>query len=77
MAKPKQKTFEESLARLEEIIDEIESGAALEDSVKLYKEGTALAAALNGTLNAYETAVTELMQTAKGEFVEKPFTPAP
>ena len=75
MPKAKQKTFEESLSRLEEIIEKIESGASLEDSVKLYKEGTALSASLNELLSAYENEVTELIKKPDAGFTEKPFTP--
>ena len=77
MPKAKTKTFEESLSRLTEIMDEMESGSSLENSVKLFKEGAALAAALNDTLNNYEQEVTELIQTFGGEFTEKPFAPLP
>ena len=75
MPKPKPKPFEESLERLEAIINEIESGASLENSVKLYKEGAALIITLNETLNTYENEVTELIKTMDGTFSEKPFTP--
>ena len=73
MPKRKQKSFEESLSRLDEIIDEIESGSSLEDSVKLYKEGVELSVMLNETLNAYEKEVAELIRTPDGGFIEKPF----
>jgi len=73
MPKQKQKSFEESLERLDEIINEIENGAPLDDSVKLYKEGIGLAAALNESLNAYEKEVTELIKTSEERFIEKPF----
>ena len=75
MAKKKQKTFEESLSRLDEIIDGIESGGTLEDAIKLYKEGIELSAALNETLTAYEIEVAELYKTSGGGFGERPFTP--
>ena len=77
MPKAKIKTFEESLSRLEEIMNEMESGSSLEHSIKLFKEGAALTVALNNALNSYEQEVTELIKTLDGEFEEKPFTPLP
>ena len=77
MPKPKTKTFEESLSRLEKIMNEMESGSSLENSIKLFKEGAALTVALNNALNDYEQEVTELIKTLDGEFVEKPFMPLP
>jgi len=74
MPKPKKLSFEESLARLEAIINEIESGAPLDESMALYKEGVGLSAALNERLNACEKEVTELIKTSEGRFTEKPFT---
>ena len=71
---PKQKNFEESLKRLDDIIDEIENGASLENAVKLYKEGITLSAAMEGVLTKYETEVAELVKASDGGFVLKPFT---
>ena len=71
----KQKSFEESLARLGEIIDEIETSASLEKSVKLYKEGIGLSVSLSETLNAYEEEVSLLTKSSEGRFEVKPFTP--
>ena len=77
MPKQKQKSFEESLERLDEIINEIENGAPLDESVKLYKEGIGLAAALNDSLNSYEKEITELIKTSEGRFLEKTFNTEP
>ncbi len=52
MAKKAQATFEESLARLEEIVKQMESGKlTLDESMSLYEEGVKLAAACKGRLN--------------------------
>ena len=75
MPKAKQKSFEESLARLDEIINEIEDGAALENSVKLYKEGISLSVSLNETLSKYENEVAQLVESSEGRFEERPFLP--
>lgn len=57
----KKLTFEQSLERLEEIAALLEQGnAPLEDALKLYEEGTALAAECSRTLNAAQIKITEL-----------------
>lgn len=64
---PKAKTpgFEEQLARLQAITASLEKGElSLEESLALYKEGVALAAACRKTLDEAEHAVK--MYTAEG-----------
>lgn len=76
MAK-KKLTFEQGLARLEEIIDEIEnSESTLEESVKLYKEGVSLSLFCGESLQAAEKEISMLQKTADGLFVQKPFETA-
>ena len=61
MAKKKENNFEGSLARLEEISAQLESGeVGLEDSIRLYEEGIALAKICYSTLKDAELKVTEL-----------------
>ena len=73
MAK-KKPTFEEALARLEDISDLLESGdALLADSVKLYKEGVALAAECAKVLDAAEADITLLRKDDSGAFTLAPF----
>ena len=65
----KKQSFEEALARLEEIaalMDSSEKG--LEESVKLYKEGVALSADCAKKLTKARQEVTELKETADGVF---------
>ena len=51
----KEPTFEEALARLEEIVRALESGQSkLEDSLALYEEGIRLARACNEKLDGAE-----------------------
>ena len=51
----KKQTFEEALARLEEIVDEMESGkAALDDLLALFEEGVSLVKFCNSKLNSAE-----------------------
>ena len=61
MSKKKENTFEESLNRLQEISNSLESGdVGLEDSIKLYEEGINLAKLCYSTLKEAELKVTEL-----------------
>ena len=53
--------YEKSVARLEEITDKLENGnLPLEDMMKLYEEGTALAAECSKMLDAAQLKITEL-----------------
>lgn len=53
--------YEKSVARLEEITDKLENGnLPLEEMIKLYEEGTALAAKCAKVLDAAQLKITEL-----------------
>ncbi|MBA4406639.1 exodeoxyribonuclease VII small subunit [bacterium] len=61
MSKKKENSFEESLNRLQEISDALESGdVGLDQSIKLYEEGISLAKFCYTTLKEAELKVTEL-----------------
>ncbi|MCX6171032.1 MAG: exodeoxyribonuclease VII small subunit [Ignavibacteriales bacterium] len=61
MSKKKENNFEESLNRLQEISEALESGeVGLEESIKLYEEGIGLAKLCYSTLKDAELKVTEL-----------------
>ena len=61
MSKKKENSFEDSLQRLQEISDILDSGnVGLEESIKLYEEGIKLANYCYGTLKDAELKVTEL-----------------
>lgn len=69
-----QQSFEQSLKRLEEIVRQLEQGnVPLEQSLRLFEEGTALAAACNGQLDEAELKVVRLMKGADGKPVEMEF----
>ncbi|CDC78481.1 exodeoxyribonuclease 7 small subunit [Clostridium sp. CAG:964] len=58
---PKKKTYEEAIARLEEITGQLEKGGIpLEQSLKLFEEGTKLSAYCYKILNEAQQKVTEL-----------------
>lgn len=70
----KKVTFEQQLARLEEIVTALEKGdAQLADSLALFDEGTKLIAACSKQLDQAEQKVVKLMKGADGAPVELPF----
>lgn len=69
------KTFEENMARLEEIVARLEKGdAALGDSMTLFEEGTKLVNLCRKELDTAEQKVVKLSKGADGEPVESTFT---
>jgi exodeoxyribonuclease VII small subunit len=70
----KKSTFEQQIARLEEIVAALEKGdAQLADSLKLFEEGTKLIAACSKQLDQAEQQVVKLMKGADGAPVETDF----
>ena len=68
------KTFEENMARLEEIVARLEKGdAALGDSMTLFEEGTKLVNLCRKELDTAEQKVVKLSKGADGEPVESTF----
>lgn len=69
----KKKSFEENLARLEEIVVLLEDeNITLERSVKLYEEGVKLAGKCTVELEGVERKIKMLQRTGDGEIVEVP-----
>ena len=67
-------TFEESMTRLDEIVKALEAGdVPLEESMKLFEEGTKLAASCTAMLDEAEQKVVALMKGPDGAPVETPF----
>ena len=65
---PKQ-TFEESLRRLEEIVNKLERGEVpLEDSIRMYEEGLALSKLCIGELTRAELRLKKLSKDIDGNF---------
>lgn len=68
-------SFEQSIARLEEIVNVLEKGdAQLADSLRLFEEGTKLAADCEAMLDRAEQKVVKLAKGADGAPVESAFT---
>ena len=70
-------SFEESMQRLEQIVRLLEKGdAPLEDAMKLFEEGTGLAARCQKMLEKAEKQVVRLAKGPDGEPVETEFADA-
>ena len=67
-------TFEQSMKRLEQIVQELESGdLPLEEAMKKFEEGIKLSSLCSEKLDETEKKITLLLQDQKGNVLEKPF----
>ena len=67
-------TFEESLKKLESIVEQLEKGdLALEQSLKLFEEGVGLSAACKQELDSAEGKVQQLVKQRDGSLKAEPF----
>ncbi len=65
----KEKSFEESLRRLEKIVDELEQGdVPLDDALKMYEEGIALSKSCTEKLTQAELRIKKLSKDMEGAF---------
>lgn len=68
------KSFEASMERLETIVRQLEQGnAPLEESLKLFQEGTELVRACGKLLEDAKLQVSKITAGTDGEPVEEPF----
>jgi exodeoxyribonuclease VII small subunit len=69
-----EKKFEAALARLEEIVQELEKGdLPLEQSLKYFEEGIKLSRICNKRLEEAERKVEILLKDKSGNMIAKPF----
>ena len=74
MAENRERTFEEAMARLEEIVRALDGGAAgLDDSLGLFEEGIALVKLCNTKLEGAEQKVKLLAKGDDGSLTETDF----
>ena len=74
----KSKTFEESMVRLEQIVRAMECGdVPLEESLKLFQEGTQLVQSCGKLLDNAQLQVNKIMTAADGSPVEEEFDDEP
>ena len=72
----KKPAFEQSLARLEEIVRKLESAnLPLDDAMKLFEEGMQLSRECQKQLEQAEARVEILLKKAGGEMTAQPFEP--
>ena len=70
----KKMSFEQAMARLEEIVSQLERGdAPLESALTLFEEGTALMKKCSAMLDKAEQKVAKLLPGPDGEPVEQAF----
>ena len=75
---PQNKTFEESMARLEQIVRAMERGdVALEETLKLFQEGTELVRSCQKLLDDAQLQVKKIMTAPDGSPVEEDFQDEP
>jgi exodeoxyribonuclease VII small subunit len=75
-AAKKEPGFEQSLKRLEEIVDKLEGEElSLDDSLKLFEEGVKLAESCGRRLDDAEKKVTLLLKDRDQKLVQEPFDP--
>ena len=61
--------FEKAMERLEQIIDDLESGKlSLDESIKVFEEGVDLSKKCHKKLTETETKVKQLIKNEEGEF---------
>ncbi len=69
-------SFEQSLKKLETIVGKLEKGdLSLEESLKLFEEGTALSSVCKKELEAAEGKVQMLIKKRDGSLKTEPFPP--
>ena len=69
------RSFEENMQRLEQIVRAMERGdVALEESLKLFQEGTQLVQSCGKLLDQAELQVKKIVTAADGSRVEEAFT---
>jgi len=67
-------TFEQSMKKLEQIVQELESGdLPLEEAMQKFEEGINLSKLCSEKLDDTEKRITLLLQDQKGNVSEKPF----
>jgi exodeoxyribonuclease VII small subunit len=71
-----QKTFEQSMKQLEQIVRELEDGdLPLEKAIKKFEEGMKLTKLCSAKLDETEKKISVLLKNAEGQMAEKPLVP--
>ncbi len=68
------KTFEQSMKKLEKIVEQLESeDLPLEKALKTFEEGVKLSKECSAKLDETEKKISILVEKKDGKFIEKPF----
>ena len=71
-----QKTFEQSMKQLEQIVRELEDGdLPLEKAIKKFEEGMKLTKLCSAKLDETEKKISVLLKNAEGQMAERPLVP--
>ena len=71
-----QKTFEQSMKQLEQIVQELEDGdLPLEKAIKKFEEGMKLTKLCSAKLDETEKKISVLLKNAEGQMAERPLVP--
>jgi exodeoxyribonuclease VII small subunit len=71
-----QKTFEQSMKQLEQIVQELEDGdLPLEKAIKKFEEGMKLTKLCSEKLDETEKKISVLLKNAEGQMAERPLVP--
>ena len=71
-----QKTFEQSMKQLEQIVRELEDGdLPLEKAIKKFEEGMKLTKLCSEKLDETEKKISVLLKNAEGQMAERPLVP--
>jgi len=74
----KEQDFEDALEKLEQIVEELESGElSLTDAIKKYEQGMKLSKFCSERLNSIQKKIEILVKNASGEITAKPFKKKP
>ena len=69
-----EKKFEEAMQRLEDIVENLESGdLSLENSLEIFEEGMKLVSFCSKKLEEAEQKVTKLVKEGDGRYTQQPF----
>ena len=67
-------SFEQTLDRLEDVVDKLETGeAGLDQSLKLYEDGVKMLDRCHGMLERAEKKIQQLVKDSEGRLKVKPF----
>ena len=75
--KPEEKSFEQALKRLEEIVERLESGElSLDESLALFQEGIGLSRSCSNRLNDAEGRIQKMVRVEDGKYILEDFETA-